>query len=169
MKNRDFAIDASAMEKWTAFQRAGRHQAQFHVRPRYTPGSPALVLDTVAMKVAVEEKAAYERALTGVMGEREKRKAEVLGLSGIAYAMYEKGSGKKFRWHVFDLITYEETRRLHETQLREQGYVKIGDLPEWARKEVCETGVESDYDRAWFDYVGRARPVLYKPEIVRGP
>jgi len=56
----------------------------YNVRPRYTPGSPAMVNGRTASKVAKDEKEFYEYALSGTWGEKEKTRAEIEGLRGIA-------------------------------------------------------------------------------------
>lgn len=72
----------------------------YHVAPRYTPGSPALVDVTTAMRVADEEKAAYEWLVNnpGAMPE-DDAKAKKLGLKGIV----EARDGLK----VLDVLTQE--------------------------------------------------------------
>ena len=71
--------------------KAGR-SAHFSVAPRYTCGSPAMVSMETAVRVAVEEREAYEQCLDGVMGEELQRTARARGLANIAYARWEKGS-----------------------------------------------------------------------------
>lgn len=79
----------------------GRRNVTFQVRPRYTPGSPAMVDAATANRVAVEEREFIKHALEGVWGEEQKARAEKLGLDFIAYAMVERRDG----WYVEDLIT----------------------------------------------------------------
>lgn len=79
-----------------------RYKHKFwNVAPRYTPGSPAMVDETIARKVSEEEKYFHKIALEGSWGENEKRKAEKQGLDFIVYRMSETSKG----WEVFDLIT----------------------------------------------------------------
>jgi hypothetical protein len=61
----------------------------FHVAPRYTAGSPAMVSEAVARHVAKQESENFRRCLGGMYGEEEKKKAHELGRSFIAYTMYE--------------------------------------------------------------------------------
>ena len=149
---------------------SGRKRLQFHVRPRYTAGSPALVHDTVALKVAEEEARAYEHALSGSWGEDEKKRAETLGLNDIVYAMFEKGSGRQFRWHVWDLITNVETRRHHEHELHRLGYFRFEHLPQTVQARLVQPGCRyPDYDRQFYKLTSADLQTWeqYKPEIVR--
>ncbi len=85
-----------------------REPAKLNVVPRYTPGSPALVDRETALRVAKEERAAFERVLTGAYGEADKRRAEILGLEGIVYGYTttrERGNPRVF---VRDYITAED-------------------------------------------------------------
>jgi hypothetical protein len=79
----------------------------FHVRPRYTPGSPAWVHEGLARRVAQEEAHAIEAELEGVYGEKHVERAKLLGLHRIAYILEEKGGG----FTVTDLLTHEQYRR----------------------------------------------------------
>lgn len=81
----------------------------FHVAPRYTAGSPALVDEVTARQVAAEEQRAYERYLTGAYGVEERTTAETKGVERIAYATEDKGnvryitdliSGRRFRMNM---------------------------------------------------------------------
>lgn len=88
----------------------------YNVAPRYTPGSPALVDEATAMRVADEEKKDYETIVAGqsyVPGEEEKAKR--LGLKGIVEARQESKGG----WNVTDVLTGERFWR---------GEVKSGKL-----------------------------------------
>ena len=75
----------------------------FNVVPRYTHGSPAMVPEDIAHDVAIEESAAYERALSGEDGAEDKARAERLGLHGIAEQRTEYAEC----WVIEDLITLE--------------------------------------------------------------
>ena len=55
----------------------------FFVRPRYTCGSPSLVDETTARKVADEEHRGYLIAMSGRKGEGHRRMAAEMGLAGI--------------------------------------------------------------------------------------
>jgi hypothetical protein len=75
----------------------------YDVRPRYTPGSPAMVGEEIALKVAQEEQQFIKHALEGVWGEEQKLRAEVLGLSEIVVKRKEVRGG----WEVYDVIKDE--------------------------------------------------------------
>jgi hypothetical protein len=79
-----------------------RTPSKWNVVPRYTAGSPAAVDPETAERVAKEERAAYERVLTGAYGEEEKRRAERLGLEGIVYWYIEARRRPQVR--VYDVI-----------------------------------------------------------------
>ena len=85
-----------------------RHtQFHFNVAPRYTCGSPAMVDEDTARRVALQERDGHERTLTGVYGDEEVERAHRLGLNGIAEIFYET----KKNWHIHDLITGEVRTR----------------------------------------------------------
>jgi hypothetical protein len=99
-----------------------RNNIRCFVRPRYSCGSPSEVPDPIALQVAQEEKDDYQSAMEGIYGPEQKRRAEILGLRGIAYVMAEKGSGRNFRWLVYDLITEEHFRRHNDTEILKMGF-----------------------------------------------
>lgn len=80
-------------------------QTYYHVAPRYTAGSPAQVSREIAERVVLQEQDGYQRALEGVYGAEDQRKAETLGLAGIVYTTTEIRS----KWIKHDLITDELT------------------------------------------------------------
>jgi hypothetical protein len=80
-----------------------RKSPQYHVAPRYTPGSPALVDEPTALQVAAEECSSYEYHLQGRHGELEQLRAQQLGLANIVEKRIEVRDG----WAVEDLITQE--------------------------------------------------------------
>lgn len=84
-----------------------KSSCHFNVRPRYTPGSPAMVGMDLAERVAREEARAIRAALEGAYGVEQQKKAQEEGLKGIAEAVYEKGKN----WIVLDLITGEQYER----------------------------------------------------------
>lgn len=89
-------------ERLTEF--IGRNRkARFNVAPRYTCGSPAPVNREIALAVASEEIADYERTISGAYGEEQKARAEKLGLAGIVECRIERSK----HWRVLDLITGE--------------------------------------------------------------
>ena len=87
----------------------------FNVVPRYTPGSPAMVPEDIAKYVAVEESAAYERALSGVDGAENKARAERLGVRGISEQRTEHAEC----WVIEDLITLERFVRPFKKEYRD--------------------------------------------------
>lgn len=56
---------------------------RYHVKPRYTSGSPAVVDSTTASRLIQQERDSYERMIAGVYGEDKKAQAIKLGLGGI--------------------------------------------------------------------------------------
>lgn len=167
-------IDAAqrAAEAAQALQRlrdkffgAARRSLRFHVAPRYSGGSPALVNEKTALRVAAQEKESYEHALDGTYGEAQMWRARVLGLAGIAYAAFEKGAGRKFRWHRWDLITSTYTIHLHEADLHDQGFVAFNQLPAWSRKDHPHAPYEADVRHLYYRLVG-GHIEIYAPERV---
>ena len=148
----------------------GRKRFHFSVRPRYSCGSGALVSGDVAFRVAEEERSDYDRALEGTYGEDQKRRAEVLGLRGVAVAMAESGSGKNFRWLVYDLITGECYCRPDDLGIERFGFESYSTLTETAKREVNKTGRESDYERTFWkqgNWDQGHKWIQYEPELVR--
>lgn len=136
----------------------------YNVRPRYTPGSPAAVDRKTAEQVAREERDAYGHALTGIMGENERERAELLGVEGIAYTLHEQGSGRRFRWVQTDLITGRVTLRMQPSDLERQGYLSFDQLPPWARVALGLGSLRrSDLGRRFWKIDG-GTPVEYQAE-----
>jgi hypothetical protein len=73
----------------------------FNVAPRFTAGSPAPVDMTTALRVASQEKDAYEHAKEGIYGEGDQKKANDQGLHLIVFEMHETAKG----WNVHDVLT----------------------------------------------------------------
>lgn len=73
----------------------------YNVRPKYSPGSPAMVNAQTAAMVAHDEKEGHARALEGIYGDDEKAKAEKDSLLGLAEQVTERADA----WIVLDLIT----------------------------------------------------------------
>lgn len=144
----------------------GRAKAYSYVRPRYSCGSPAMVTDDIALRVADDEKSDYAHILEGIEGAERKKRAEILGLRGIAYVMAEKGSGRNFRWLIFDLITGECFRRHHNHEISRLGYTPYEFLPLEVQNRLNETRNAPDYDRTFWKYEGYTW-VKYEPELVR--
>jgi hypothetical protein len=136
-------------------------QGHFNVAPRYSPGSPALVDEGIARKVAEDEKRFIEHALEGVWGEAQKARAEKLGLRGIVEYRVEKGSGKKLGWQVEDLCTGEKFFRLCSESLQKLGYKRFNELDWWAKQALKDLD-ESDQKNGWF-MVG-STVTQYQPE-----
>jgi len=75
--------------------------AFYHVIPRYSCGSPGMVDEKTAMRVAEDEKRAYPGYLTGSYGVGDKEIAEREGLEGIV--LVDNGKDK-----YTDIITGRE-------------------------------------------------------------
>ena len=80
-----------------------RPKYSFHVAPRWSSGSPAMVDMMTAMKVARDEVECGQFAAQGAYGEEAKLKYELCGLRGIVYITYEK---RGYMW-VQDVLTDE--------------------------------------------------------------
>lgn len=96
-------------------------QFWYTVHPRYTPGSSALVDETTAKRVAMQEKETYQRNLEGRYGDPDKHRAETQGLVGIVGAYTDKNRGKYTERSWLDLCTGEE------------GMDKLQEGTRWAR------------------------------------
>lgn len=113
-----------------------RRNKYYDVRPRYTPGSPAMVGSRIALQVAQEEEQFIQHALEGVWGDEQKLRAEVLGLSGIVMNRKEVRGG----WEVIDVITgdvsfhpsglYPHLDELNELRIRLRKIRDGAELPE---------------------------------------
>jgi hypothetical protein len=64
----------------------------FDVKPRYSGGSPALVDEATARRVAAQEKDMIVGYLEGIYGEAEKLVAETMGLAWIVWFSSQKGN-----------------------------------------------------------------------------
>jgi hypothetical protein len=84
--------------------------AYFNVRPRYSAGSPAMVDEKTARRVAVEEQQAHQHAKEGFYGAEQQYQAEHDPLLGIAEFVTERAD----TWIVEDLITGDRYVRLFE-------------------------------------------------------
>ncbi len=129
-----------------------RSTGHFNVAPRFTPGSPALVREEIALRVAAQERDSFPRAKEGIYGETDKAKAERLGLRGIVEYRVERGSGKKHGWEVIDLCTGERLFRLCTEALRTLGWKSYHDLQGYERKIVDENP-PSDFEdptKGWY-------------------
>jgi hypothetical protein len=110
----------------------------FHVAPRYTCGSPALVREEIARQVAEEEVRFYNRLIEHPeMCPQDTELAKLAGLSRIAWASHQKGN----KMEVIDIITGEE----YEIPIKEWGgyfYARTDlakfVLPEYRRRNRCE-------------------------------
>ena len=145
----------------------------FNVAPRYTPGSPALVPEDIALRVAMQERNSITHALDGSWGPKEKADAERFGLRGIVEFRRERGSGKKSGWEVIDLCTGEKFFRLSYEALRKLGWRGYGDLETWEKKLVdSETLDVPDPKKAHFKLEPEFRTTtgyrvtVYKPELL---
>jgi hypothetical protein len=93
----------------------------FHVRPRYSCGSPALVDRAIALRVVNDERRAIEADLKGYHGVPAQELAQRLGLANIVYHLREHRGG----WTVTDLLTGEQYRR--SFSYREGDQVEVWD------------------------------------------
>ena len=124
---------------------------QFHVRPRYSCGSPAMVSEAIALRVAEDEIRCHSQALEGAYGPMLKMRAEALGLSEISYTLTESGSGRNFRWLLHDLITGEHKLRLSDEELQRQGFTRFPNLSAYFQQKIVEPGCYVlDYDRNFY-------------------
>jgi len=73
----------------------------YDVKPRYTSGSPAMVEERIAQRVAQQEKQAYQAYLEGAYGPEGTETATKMGLDWIAWATVESSSNLS----LTDLIT----------------------------------------------------------------
>ncbi len=89
---------------------AGRN-AFYHIYPRYSSGSPAMIPMGQVIKAAVEEYHSWQRCLTGIFGDELKAKAETEKLGNIAYARWQKGA-KTWRLDLLTREKYIEPERL---------------------------------------------------------
>lgn len=81
--------------------RATRARRGFYdVRPRYTAGSPAMVDEKTALRVAEQEKADFERAKECVYGVDMFNRTKNAGLAGIVTWNVEVPKG----WLVYDVL-----------------------------------------------------------------
>jgi hypothetical protein len=126
-----------------------------------------MVRDAIALRVAEQEREDYEQALSGLYGEQQKKRAELLGLRGIATAMAEQGSGKSFRWLIYDLVTDECFLRLDDLGIERLGFTPYLALSERARAEINQTGRECDYARTFWR-LGRDGWVRYGSSVSSG-
>lgn len=92
-------------------------RGHFNVVPRYTCGSPANADEGLALRVAQQEREAFETALKGIYGLEEKAKAELMGLDGIVEHRQE---GRRC-WLVHDLLTDQQFKRPFPTTLLRVG------------------------------------------------
>jgi len=125
----------------------------YNVAPRYTPGSPSLVDGKTAERVAKEETRFIEHALSGAWGEKQKERARLLGLRGIAEQRVERGTGRKRGWEIHDLCTGERFFRLCHEALRALGWRMYNDLATYEQAEVDKnppTDIEGFREKGWF-------------------
>ncbi len=115
------------------FSRLAGRRAYFEACPRHTCGSPAMVSLGECLKLAIDECAARERNLTGVLGEECKAKAEAPdALRWIAFARWEAGAKV---WRLDFLtgtiapeparLTWQDRDRWHELRGYAAHYAKI--------------------------------------------
>lgn len=109
-----------------------RRRTYFEVRPRYTAGSPGMVDEAQARRVAREEWASYQSELSGIYGRAQQRTAMEIGLlpqpvaglfgaRGIVEAVEEHDN----HWLVTDVLTGKVFRRDFRV------------APRWRRVNLC--------------------------------
>lgn len=147
-------------------------RGHYSVRPRYTPGSPALVDYRTAQRVAEQEKDSYRGDLGGYYGEELQARAEKLGLRGIVEYRVERGSGKNHGWEIEDLCTGEKLFRLTTEALEKRGWTSYEELPGWAKYRVDSAPPADfeDHKQAWYRQNlkrGESEPwfEVYRPEV----
>lgn len=122
-------------------------QFWYTVHPRYTPGSPALVDENTAKRVAMEEKRGYADALKGRDGEGKQRQAENQGLVGIVGAYTDRNRGKYTERSWLDLCTGEEGMdKLQEGKrwTRFGGRCGVSVFPPGVSNATCNHGIGHD-------------------------
>lgn len=75
----------------------------YHVAPRFTAGSPSMVDEETAARVAADELNAAAAIVDGLLGAEELERLGREGVEGIAYATSESRRSQ----YVYDLITGE--------------------------------------------------------------
>ncbi len=120
----DEPLDGYSLEhRLDTFVGRRRKTIAFHVAPRYSSGSPAMVPARIAWDVATNERDGYKNMLDGVQGDKRVEFARREGLDRIVVCAYELGK----HWHVFDMITGEisKLRCSHTTSITRR--VRPGD------------------------------------------
>lgn len=140
----------------------------YHVAPRYSAGSPSLVSEFIALRVAEQEKRGHEQALSGAWGDREKLRAERLGLRGVAELREETKKG----WLIFDLCTEEFLLKLYDPE--KVGYRQFHELDTGTQRALRmdpPPGVEEverefyKVDPALMGHVTKD-VTIYRPEVL---
>lgn len=141
-----------------------RHPIYFHVYPRYSCGSPAMVDEATARRVAEQEIAIARDAMHGNQGPFAQQLAERWGLRGIVESTQE--CPRRKGWTVHDLITDERYLRPYDEVLRKQGYVVWDELPEYVRETHANDKPPETSRRWWFAASSNtSEPVPWVPEI----
>jgi len=135
---------AATQERLARYRWPGRAE----VRPRYTPGSPAMVDGKTAEHVARGEQELYQGHLEGYFGEENQARAQRLGLQRIVYQLTERGG----HWvALYDWLTEEvvEGRQAVELELaaigtrpvprdREEAMVRFGLWQHFRKADLVE-------------------------------
>jgi hypothetical protein len=119
----------------------------YNVRPRFTPGSPAMVGLRLAQKVAEEERHAITAYLEGFYGEKYQEHAKRVGLHRIAFHLHERRGG----FIVTDLLTHEQYERAARYKVGERVEVWNDDAG-WVEHIVTRDYRKGDlsvYARPW--------------------
>lgn len=83
----------------------------YHVAPRYTAGSPAMVNQAIAECVIAQERSCYQHALDGVYGPDAQHDAEAQGLAGIVWTTIEQRSALIRHDLMTDVVTQQRIGR----------------------------------------------------------
>ena len=90
------------------------------IRPRYTPGAPAIVDYEFAKQFTIEERNEYRKNLRGEYGEKNRQRAERLGLEGIAQTRIKHVDKKdNITYSITDLITNKERETVEDLPINE--------------------------------------------------
>jgi len=139
-------------------------KANFHVHPRYTCGSGAMVDMMTCMHVAAQEKESYQHILEGAEGEERQALAQEVGLEGICYARWEKGR-RVFRYDLLTGRTFQEPKRLEYEELERwkvlESHVRI--LARFGSRVPGEVGM-NDKDKRELEAL-RERAKIHRQEI----
>lgn len=101
----------------------------YNVIPKYSGGSPALVDEATARRVAWQEEQAFQRTIAGAYGPDAAAKAEARGLGNIVLRVIQSRGP---RFVVTDIITGEHVER--KTFVPRSGFDIFAKSPTDAKK-----------------------------------